>query len=201
MSKCMSIQENRAYDLIDICAMMSQAYEETFTSKTIGVGFQRAGIWSRDAKRLLNYPIPANGSSASKLLTFDELEEMYEAKRKAYRTRLMGGDPMMLQNGFVDTTNGFVMTSATVLDLVKRKKDQDAHKFRVEEQKRKERFEKEERPRLAVVPLAKRVRDDRVRRQAKLAIMSLAEFLMGRRTLIERRLVAKRRTQAKRNGV
>ena len=91
------------------------------------------------------------------------------------------------------------MTAPSVMEMVKKKKEEDYEKFLQDEKKRKEREAKEERRRLSALRFNQKVYADRLRRQATLAHMSVEELTLRRRTLKERRAVAKLRTEARRS--
>ena len=190
-------EEQRELNMFDICALLSRAYEESFTPSNIRAGFRRAGVWPVDATRILNVSRPLNSCPNAEILTVEQLAAEFEKKRVAFRDHVLGSDAVMMDNGYVDTTKGCVMTSENVLKLVREKKRQDHLRFNAETRKRREREQSEERRRYAAVQFSQRVRDDRMRRLAFLAGKPVGDFVLGMRSFAERRAVARLRTQAR----
>ncbi len=79
------------------------------------------------------------------------------------------------------------------------KKKEDYERFLQDEKKRKEREAKKDLRRLSALRFSQKVYADRLRRQATLTHMSVEELTLRRRTLKERRAVAKLRTVARRS--
>lgn len=75
------------------------------------------------------------------ILTAEELEDAFKAKREI-QSQVLGNDAVVGCSGFLDATNGIVMTSKTVLGLVFHKARTDAGKSaakRAMQEKREER--------------------------------------------------------------
>ena len=67
---------------------------------------------------------PSDGTSNAIVFTVEPLQDAYDSKRFQLRNATLGADAKMLDYGYVDTKNGCVMTSATVLDLMPKRWDE-----------------------------------------------------------------------------
>lgn len=189
-------QEDRAekIDAFEFCALMRAAYREAFTAKNIKSSFARAGIWPLDPNRLLSVPRPRSADDVGDIVGVIELQAMYQEKRQAERSALHGSDAKVHACGYLDTSNGLVLTSSQAMDLARKKATAEKAK----------RHEKE----LSVVRAAlKKARRDHIstcdierkrnaswRNRAQLAGIPEGVFRASVRPLAERRAKASLRT-------
>ncbi len=122
LSNCASVQCQNPFDLFDLCAILPEAYHMSFTVKNVKESFCRAGIWPLNPQRLLCEELPADAQVDSRLLSVDELQKLFEERQIEYRNKVLGSDAVIGQSGYVDTTNGCVMTAPSVMEMVRKKK-------------------------------------------------------------------------------
>ena len=56
-----------------------------------------------NAKRLLNFPRPADDTPNCEIVPVEELEKALKDKEQDYRTRLIGSDAVIESSGYVST--------------------------------------------------------------------------------------------------
>ena len=83
-----------------------------------------------DAARILLKSLPLDHDQLHKLLTIEELNELLDAKRKQYASKIVSGDVHMAYGGYVDTTRGAALNSAEGLQVSLVKANADATKRR-----------------------------------------------------------------------
>ena len=71
--------------------------------------------------KLLGVPRPTDDIQSQELCSVEQLLHLLEERRSDLRRRILGDTATILHNGFVDTTNGCVMMSRHVMDLVRKK--------------------------------------------------------------------------------
>ena len=191
VSNCSGFKNERKLDLYDLCGILKQAYHVAFTRANIKSGFRRAGLWPVDSSKLINVERPADATSAATFLTVEELQAAYEAKRIELRNATLGEDAKMLDCGYVDTSNGCVMTSANVLDLMRKRQEEIKCKKEKEKREAVQKEVKGSKRRLKVLIEAKRMSDAQNRRRARMANLTVDDYLTNVRSLRERRAVAK----------
>ena len=193
-----TVQGGNGLDLFDICGILCEAYNNTFLSSNITAGFRRAGIWPLNESNSLFEGLLENASNDARLLSVDELQVLFSARREEYREKVLGSGAVVGLSGFIDTTNGCVITSDNVLRLVREKKEKVHQKYLAGLEKEHQKEQKELRRRLAAIQPRQTINGERACRQAKLAGMTVDALMVGRRTLKERRLIAKEKAQARR---
>ena len=191
VSNCSGFKDERKLVLFDLCGIMKHAYHVAFTRTNITSGFRRAGLWPVDSSKLLNVERPANGTSSATFLTLEELQTAYEAKRIQLRCETLGADAKMLDCGYVDTANGCVMTSANVLDLMRKRQEEIECKKEREEREALQKEMRASKRRMKVLMEAKRMTDAQNCRRARMASITVEAYLTNVHPLRERRAVAK----------
>ncbi len=180
-------------DEFSYCGMMARAYELSFTRKNIQSSFEKAGIWPLDPSRLLSAPRPRGVDDLGTILGVEELQELFEEKRRSVRSSIIGADARIDSSGFIDTSQGMVLTSECALQLARKKAEQDSEKRKAKELKSiraalaSARREKAERLDIAKREAAK------WKERARLANMSVSDFRESVRPIKERRAIAKLR--------
>ena len=176
--------------VFDICDMIIRAYRTTFVPHIIRYSFLRSGIWPCDDKRLMTEARPAD-ESLQRTLTVDEMEKLLEEKRIQYADNTIGARVTVLDNGYVDTTKGTVLTSAEVLKVVTERAKVQMERKKQEELAREKRnqrsLRREERDRTAARAM-QRVVD---KRRADPAGMQVEEYTRGLRPMETRRAEAR----------
>lgn len=89
--------------------------------------FCRAGAWPVVASNVFNVNRPANASLNTQILTVGQFEREFGKKREAFRDCILGIDAVMIDNDYVETTYGCVVTSNNDLSLVREKQDRNKH--------------------------------------------------------------------------
>ena len=125
LSNCAAVQCQNPFDLFDVCAILTEAYHMSFTVKNVKASFCRAGIWPLNPQRLLCEELSADAQVDITLLCVDELQKLFEERQIEYRDKSLGSDAVIGQSGYVDTTNGCVMTAPSVIEMVRKKKVED----------------------------------------------------------------------------
>eukprot|EP00171_Calliarthron_tuberculosum_P002526 IDg2526t1 len=187
-------------DAFAFCAMMRFAFYKAFTRQNIQASFTRAGLWPLDATRLLSVPRPRSASNVAETIAVDALQMLYEQKREAVRTSILGDDAKVGQCGFLDTTNGLVLTSARSMELVRAKFKADTDRRRAKEVSDNLRAVKASRR-----DAARRTQNEKMRNavwaaRARMAGMPEDEFRASVRPLAQRRAIARLRTSLRRTN-
>ena len=136
VSSCSGFNDRYTIDLFGMCKIMREAYENSFTKRNVQASFRRAGLWPLNAKRLIGEPRPASAAADAPILTVDMLEKRFEERRKDVRDMVLACDAEIVKCGYVDTANGCVVTAGRVMELVKKKKEEDERKRIIEEKGR-----------------------------------------------------------------
>ena len=116
------------YDIFDYLKIMREAFSLAFTRRNILSGFAEAGIWPLHAPALLSRPLPESARNRGRILTVDELADLFELKRSERRNGL-GLRPRMMANGYLDTSAGLVLTTTSAMALVYGKFKRDRAKL------------------------------------------------------------------------
>eukprot|EP00171_Calliarthron_tuberculosum_P006070 IDg6070t1 len=187
-------------DVFEYCALMRAAYEEAFTSKVIKSSFLRAGVWPLNPSRLLSAPLPRSANDVGNIIGVEEIRALYEEKTRAARAAVLGSDARVLSCGYLDTSNGLVLTSARAMELARKKMQHDKAR----------RKEKEMATLRKDLNAARRKHAEKVdidlRRQASWRIRAFLAgvpenmFRASVRPLAERRAIAKLRTASRRQA-
>ena len=106
----------------NFCSVLYFAYGKAFTAINTRSRFIRSGIWPLDPMQLLSIARPASMDNSNTVLSVEELENILEEKRREFRETILGWDATVCSNGFVDTTQGAVLTSSRALNLARLKK-------------------------------------------------------------------------------
>lgn len=178
--------------------MLRTAYLLTFTYRNVRSSFRRSGIWPADPSRLLGVPRPRSSAKSKEILTVDELERLFKKKREAARVVILGHDAERHASGFVDTSNGMVLTSARAMELARKKAG-------VDKAKREKKIMRELETALATARKNKSPRTERAKvpdwvwaRRARMASMPVEELQCSVRSLTERVATANLRTAMRR---
>ena len=131
VSSCSGFCDGRTLDLFHLCPVMGKPYEVSFDRSNFMAGFRRARLWPLDGSWLLDTPRPASAACVAPLVSIESLEKAYQEKILELRNATLGTDAKMLGCGYVNSHNRCVMTSATVLEL-NRKKEREQMKKREE---------------------------------------------------------------------
>ncbi|CDF33385.1 unnamed protein product [Chondrus crispus] len=158
------------------------------TGDNIRASFLRSGLWSLDRRRVLSDPRPesARSDAHAPILTVEDLAAFKERMAKI-KDQILGADAVMTASGYVNTSNCCVVTAPQALALVRRKEKGNACKRRAKEIERLE------------VELARLIRRSQpVKKQSRNrhrhGQVVRSEQKVRRRSIVERRLVAKLRT-------
>lgn len=184
-------------DMFHFCAIMREAFYESFTRENIRASFKRSGMWPINADRLLGKPLPHDDDDVGTTLQPSELARVYEESRTAARRAILGNDVTLLRNGNVNTRRGAVLTSdgamAKVLekskaDTEKIERDQQAAAQRELRQARVAQQKQREREKLDAIVLGRR---------ARAAGMAVEQYRKTLRPMKLRRALAKSRKAQK----
>lgn len=152
-----------------------------------------------DAGRLLGVLRPRAADRVAEIVGVDELSELLERKRAALRSTVLGDEATVHACGFLDTSNGLLLTSELAMGLARGKAARD--KERREQKKLAELRKSLDRSRRE-----KKERDDidqkkaaAWRRRAMLAGKTEESFRKSVRSLSERRAKAKLLTALRTN--
>ena len=105
----------------DFCAILHRAYKKAFTVDNMQSVFRGPGLWPVNHTRLTSQPRPRDKSLFSELASVDELESAVQKMRENVRNAVHGDDAEIKPCGFLDTTNGGVMSVGMTLELVRQK--------------------------------------------------------------------------------
>ena len=122
------IQNSPPLVVYDICKVLNVAYECAFIPTVIKSSFAKCGIWPVDRALLSNSPPPLDAENTSKLLSVDELEELYTHRRLSARQRILRADIEISRSEFVDTSKGAVLSSLEALRIASEKCNTDARR-------------------------------------------------------------------------
>ena len=182
---------DKAWDIFDVCALLREAKVSSFNSKNVMASFRRCGVWPCDSMRLLGVPRPTDDIQSQALCSVEQLVHLLEERRSDLRRRILGDTATILHNGAFDTTNGCVMTSRHVMDLVRKKHFATLRKMEAATRRAETQQMKDICSRALVAAFSKQVRLHRMRRCARLARFPEAQFVAGVRSMVERRAAAK----------
>lgn len=187
------------FDTFEFCALLRSAFYAAFTRKNIIASFRRSGICPFDASRLLSVALPRSAKNVAEIVSVQDLEDLYEERRRAVRTSILGADAQIASCGYLDTSNGLVLTSARAMELAREKAGRDREKRELKsiaELRRDVAAAKRHRMQRAE---AERMRDIAWSSRARLAGMSVQDFRDRVRPLAQRRAVAKLRSAMRRS--
>ena len=71
------------FDVFDILYVIKDAYVKAFTRVNIVSGFKKAGIWPVSGYVILSVPRPRSAETPSEIMSAEELQLLFEAKRAA----------------------------------------------------------------------------------------------------------------------
>lgn len=196
---CMGNLDQHAIDIFDMCKIIRQAYETSFTNKNIRASFLRCWIWPLDVGRLLGEPRPASSAVDAPILDVDKLSDLFEKKRAATQSKKLGDDATIMDCGYVDTQNGCVMTADFFMTLIREKKGHDRNKKDLEEKRIEKELKAAKRHEKEIKDCA-RLRLAQNKRRGRAVGTSLESFLGSVRSMKERRAIAKMRTFKKQHG-
>ena len=121
---------DQTFDLFDFCKVLKFAYNTAVTPQNIRATFPRAGLWPVDHTQILGVPRPATADARAPIRSAAELEEQFWKKLQEVRSIVLGSDTILTASGYVDTTNGCVITAPQALDIVRKKEELNARKLR-----------------------------------------------------------------------
>ena len=127
---CVLARPDHTFDPFDFCEVLKFAYNASVTPQNIWASFRRAGLWPVDHTRILEVPRPATADARAPIRSAAELEEQFRKKLQEVRSTLLGSDTILTARGYVDTTNGCVITAPQTLDIVRKKEELNARKRR-----------------------------------------------------------------------
>lgn len=102
-----------SFNMYDFSKVLRLAYRKSFVPANIVASFRRLGLWQSipcDFYRPLCQHRRMNW-----VLYYRRNMAAYEMKRTKMKRTILGDDMKVLKNGFVDTSNGFVLTSSSAL--------------------------------------------------------------------------------------
>ena len=105
------------FDVFDFCSMLRHTYEKSFSRKNIITSFRKSGIWPMNPRQLLYAPRPAGRENLEEVMDVDRMCRLMEAKRMEIRDTVIGANAKILHSGYLETTEGLVLTSANALAL------------------------------------------------------------------------------------
>ena len=76
-------REDAVFDVVDLLYMINDAYEKAFTRANIVSGFKKEGIWPVSGDAILSVPRPRSAETPSEIMSVEELQLLFEAKRDA----------------------------------------------------------------------------------------------------------------------
>ena len=121
--------------LFDFCRLFTQAYEKAFSTDKIRAGFRKTGLWPVDATELLSNCRPLNECNLFQIVDLYTMMTMVDRKRKKFASG--GKQLVVLKNGFIDTSQGIVLTSARAMELIQAKEEHEQEKALETEKKKR----------------------------------------------------------------
>ena len=109
--------EDAVFDVFDLLYMIKDAYEKAFTRVNIVSGFKKAGIWPVSGDVILSVPRPRSAETPSAIMSVEELQLLFEAKRAAKEASECL-QPVVLKRGYFDTSRGLTLTSTEAMALI-----------------------------------------------------------------------------------
>ena len=198
LQTCVIAAPQSMFSLYDFCAVLKDAYLQSFSCANIKASFRRSGLWPLDRTRLIGVPRPATAGENAEMLSTEELELLFKRKQDVARKSILGDDAVMQASGFIDTKNGCVVTSDKASSLIEsaiHRKRTALHKKSVVRLEKEANRNAQKAARKCEVA---RLRHAAVHRRAGLAGLELQGFQKQCRSLQERRVVAQIRTLKKR---
>ena len=116
---------DNSWDSLTFCRMLTFAYGKSFTLHNIKTGFRRAGLFPLNSSQLLSIPRTISHAEPEVEMEVDELEQLFEEKRLRMCDQVLGEDTVLMENGFLDTAKGAVLTSTRAMDSEHEKYKQD----------------------------------------------------------------------------
>ena len=168
VSSCAAQRSGQVYDVFDLCPLIRNAYEQSFTISTVQASFYRSGIWPFVPKKLSSVPRPATVEAGAEIMSIDELYSGFQKKQKSLRNAVLGSDATITRSGFIDTSKGSVVNSARALELALYEHIADLKKFHEAATKDARKQAWQDRRASSRAKDARHYRNDRVRRCAAL---------------------------------
>ncbi len=88
----MDLHDAPPIELFTFCRLLRTAYHSTFTRTEIMSVFEKSGTWPVDHAKLLNVPRPSDADDLGRILSVDELENLYLQRRLHARERILRKD-------------------------------------------------------------------------------------------------------------
>lgn len=186
------------FDTYDFCGMLKDAFYSSFTRQNIAAAFCRCGIWPLSPARLLSVPRPRSADDSSTVLTVLELDSLLQEKLRKVRTGMIGEGAKLCGSGFIDTSNGMVLTSEPAIALAREKAEADQAKKAAEDVKANRRALKAARAAAREQKDIARKRHCSMVTRARLSNMGVEEFQSQVRPMAERRALARLRVSLQR---
>lgn len=128
MKPLTSRNEADTWDSFTFCFMLKFAYEKAFSNHNIKTAFRELGVYPLDPSQVLGVPRSKNAQNIDLMLDVGRLGGQFEEKRSIMRDEVLGSTATLGKNGFVDTSEGEVLTSVKALHLAKAKHQSDVIK-------------------------------------------------------------------------
>lgn len=122
MRKAIQMYDEPDFEQFQLLHMMRVAYEKSFTLTNVVRSFSVSGMFPVCAEKLIGTPRTQSRDLHSIMSGVKEMENLITAKRERLR---QGHDiqPVVLRRGFVDTTQGMVLTREEAMKLVEKNED------------------------------------------------------------------------------
>ena len=142
MEDLSSPMSHNKYGVLDFLKLVRTACEKAFTRSNKTSSFGKSSVHPLDWGILTSTPRLLSSEHANKLATVQDIETMIDEKRTK-QSQLIGLQPAVLQNGFVDTTNGLCLTSSEALIMGREQDGFDTAKRAERSRKEAEKDEKD----------------------------------------------------------
>jgi len=196
MNSMLSPGDVHVWDMLDFCSMLREAYERSFTPVNIRASFRRAGVWPLDPSKLLSSARPAAADNLREVRSPIQLELLFEQKRAAARNQLLGADARIGASGWLDTTDGAVLTAPQSITLARKKHAEDQVKRAEAAAKALKAAERQAAQRLAALAAQNKIWE----RRARSFGIDANELRKRVRPLGVRRAIARHRAAEKRRN-
>lgn len=100
----MSRNEENGWDTCEFRKMLMFAYEKAFIPVNIRPSFKGAGVYPLNASAFLSSPLLKHNSCMNNVLTVEELEYLFEEKKKQVRKESIRERTIAGSTGYVGTT-------------------------------------------------------------------------------------------------
>lgn len=98
---------------------MKKAYHSAFTATNGAAGFRKTGIFPLDEMKLVGKARPFSSIMPHIVASVEDMCDMLETKRKLLSAELLKC-PTEIVNGFIDMSEGCVLTSEEAMALARR---------------------------------------------------------------------------------